>query len=107
MALAYEGNTDLTFDTGALRRCGKDYLKVAQDLEGMAARLDSLLTQLSDSGWTTPAGKEFQKMAETNWEENIKRYADLLKTLDSILNEASMYYDNLEDSYIETTKLGA
>ena len=105
MSLAYEGNTDLAFDTTVLREYGNRYGQIAEDLRNMSSRLDDCLTQLKESGWTTPAGSAFQKMVETNWEENIKKYADLLDTLESILQQAAKEYDNLVVNHIEKTKI--
>ena len=107
MALAYEGNTDLAFDTDALRKCGNRYSEVAKRLEDLATTLTQNLAQLRDEGWTTPAGTAFETMVNEDWKENVDKYVDLLETLDQILDEAAMYYENLEDSYIETTKLQA
>ena len=105
MALAYEGNTDLAFDTTALRNYGKHYGQIAVDLRNMSSRLNNCLTQLKESGWTTPAGTAFQKMAETNWEENIGKYADLLDTLNEILQQAAKAYDDLVINHIEKTRI--
>lgn len=105
MALANEGNTDLAFDTTALRQYGSRYGQIAKDLRGMSTRLDNCLTELKESGWTTPAGTAFHKMAQTNWEENIEKYADLLDTLKDILDQASAKYDNLVTNHIEMTKI--
>lgn len=105
MALAYEGNTDLAFDTTILREYGNRYAQIAKDLRSMAQRLDNCLQTLEDSGWTTPAGVAFHKMAKTNWEENIEKYADLLDTLKDILDQASNKYDNLITNNIEKTKI--
>lgn len=105
MALAYEGNTDLAFDTTVLREYGNRYVQIAKDLRSMAQRLDDCLQALEDSGWTTPAGTAFHKMAKTNWEENIEKYADLLDTLKDILDQASKKYDNLVTNHIEKTKI--
>lgn len=105
MALAYEGNTDLAFDTGTMRTYGEKYAQIAEELRGMARDLDTLLKDLKDTGWKTPAGQEFQKLAATNWEENIDKYADLLDTLKEIIDEACRSYDNLTTNHIEKTKL--
>lgn len=105
MALAYEGNTDLAFDTSVMREYGNRYSQIASDLRDMAQKLDECLQELEDSGWTTPAGTAFHKMAQTNWEENIEKYADLLDTLKDILDQAAKKYDNLVVNYIETTKI--
>ena len=51
MALAYEGNTDLAFDTTVLREYGNRYAQIAKDLRSMAQRLDDCLQALEDSGW--------------------------------------------------------
>lgn len=72
MAIAYEGNTDLAFDTGILRKAASEYEQVANDLQSMAAKLDSLLQSLKEEGWTTPAGTAFYEMINTKWEDNIK-----------------------------------
>lgn len=103
MALANEGNTDLAFDTTALRQYGARYGQIAKDLRGMSARLDNCLAELKESGWTTPAGTAFHKMAQINWEKNIEKYADLLDTLKDILDQAAKQYDNLVSDYIEKT----
>ncbi|MBQ8210275.1 MAG: WXG100 family type VII secretion target [Clostridia bacterium] len=105
MSLATEGNTDLAFDTTVLRDYGNRYGQIATDLRNMSTKLNNCLSELKDSGWTTPAGSAFQKMAETNWEDNIDKYADLLDTLKDILFQASKQYDNLAINYIEKTKL--
>lgn len=105
MALAYEGNTDLAFDTTVLREYGKRYAQIANDLRSMAQRLDDCLQALEDSGWTTPAGTAFHKMSQTNWEKNIEKYADLLDTLKNILDQSSKKYDDLVTNHIEKTKI--
>lgn len=105
MALAYEGNTSLAFDTTAMRQYGTKYANIATELRDMATRLDDCLKELSESGWTTPAGSAFQKMAQTNWEDNIEKYAELLDTLKNILDQAANKYDDLTTDYIEMTKI--
>lgn len=105
MALENEGNTDLAFATGTLRTYGKRYSQIATDLRKMCTQLDGCIAQLQDSGWTTPAGTAFYKMTETNWEENIDKYADLLDTLNDVLQQAADDYDDLTTNYIEKTKL--
>ena len=105
MALENERNTDLAFDTTTLKNCADMYGRIAKDLRTMSKRLDNCLSELKESGWTTPAGTAFYKMTKTNWSENIGKYADLLETLDGILEEASRSYDNLSKDYIETTVL--
>lgn len=105
MAIAYEGNTDLAFDTGVLRKAAGEYKQIATDLRGMSNRLDSLLSALKESGWTTPAGTAFYEMTNTNWEKNIEKYASLLDTLNSILIKASGEYEGLMTDYIRTTKV--
>ena len=71
----------------------------------MASKLDDCLQELEDSGWTTPAGTAFYKMTQTNWEDNIEKYADLLDTLKDILDQASKKYDSLVTNHIEKTKI--
>lgn len=95
MALADERNTDLAYDLLVLRNCAERYGKVAEQLRTMSSDLDTCLQTLKDSGWTTPAGTAFHKMVQTNWEENIDKYADLLDTLRSILILAAAKYDTL------------
>lgn len=105
MVLANEGNTDLAFDTVTLKACGSRYAEIAKELRTMAEQLDACLQELEESGWTTPAGTAFHKMAQTNWNENIKKYADLLETLNDIMGEAVQKYDNLVVNNIEKTHL--
>lgn len=105
MALAHEGNTDLAFDTTVLRDYGNRYAEIAKSLRSMASKLDDCLQELEDSGWTTPAGTAFHKMAQTNWEDNIEKYADLLDTLKDILDQASKKYDSLVTNHIEKIKI--
>lgn len=105
MALANEGNTDLAFDTTTLRQYGSKYGQIAGEMRRMSTQLDNCLRELKENGWTTPAGTAFHKMAETNWEANIEKYADLLDTLKEILDQASNKYDDLVTNHIEQTKL--
>jgi WXG100 family type VII secretion target len=105
LSLAYEGNTDLAFDTDALRQYGKRYGSIAEDLRNMSERLDTLLTELKEAGWTTPAGTAFHEMVNSNWGENIEKYAQLLDTLQNILESAASEYDNLVENHIERTKV--
>lgn len=105
MALANEGNTNLAFDTVELKACGSKYVEIADKLRTMAGNLDNCLQELEKSGWTTPAGTVFHEMAKTNWGENINKYADLLDTLNNIMQEAVTKYENLTVDYIENTKL--
>ncbi|MCI3924736.1 WXG100 family type VII secretion target [Paenibacillus sp. TRM 82003] len=105
MALAYESNTDLAFDTVALREYGKRYGNVAADLRSMSEKLEKCLAELKENGWTTPAGSAFHKMANTNWRDNIDKYAALLDTLQGILEAAATEYDELVENHIEKTQL--
>lgn len=105
MAIAYEGNTDLAFDTGVLKKAAREYKKVAEDLRDMASKLDSLLLELKEEGWTTPAGTAFYKMTDTNWKQNIGKYAALLDSLDNILNKAASEYENLITEHVRETRV--
>lgn len=105
MAIAYEGNTSLAFDTGILRKAAKEYKQVAVDLREMASKLNGLIQNLKDSGWTTRAGTAFYEMTNTNWKQNIEKYASLLDTLQNILTEAADEYEGLVADYIRTTKV--
>lgn len=105
MDLAYEGNTSLAFDTAELRQQGSRYGEIAAKLRNMAKELNKCLTDLKNNGWTTPAGSAFQKMVETNWEDNIEKYAALLDTLKDILINAADQYGSLAADHIEKTKL--
>ena len=105
MTLAYEGNTNLAFNTTELRQQGSKYGEIAAKLRNMAKELNKCLTDLKDDGWTTPAGSAFQKMAKTNWEDNIEKYAALLDTLKDILINAADQYNSLVTEHIEKTKL--
>ena len=105
MAIAHESNTSLAFDTTTFREYGTRYANIATELRNMAKELNGCLADLESSGWTTPAGSAFRKMTETNWEDNIEKYADLLDTLKNILHAAAKEYDGLVTNYIENTKL--
>ncbi len=104
MALAYEGNVDLAFDTSVMRDCGRRYAKIAEELRTMSKNLDNCLSVLQESGWTTSAGAAFHEMTKTNWNENIEKYADLLDTLEEILIQAATQYEALVSEHIEKTK---
>lgn len=104
MALAYEKNVSLAFDTDALRTYGERYGNVASDLRKLSSELDICLQELR-KGWTTPASELFYDMVNTNWSQNIEKYAALLDTLKSILTEAAKQYDTLVEQNIEKTKL--
>ncbi|MCA1054932.1 WXG100 family type VII secretion target [Rossellomorea aquimaris] len=105
LALSYERNTDLAFDTTALKEYGNRYAHIAQDLREMSKKLDNSLVDLNASGWTTPAGSAFHKMVNANWRDNIEKYAALLDTLKDILDAASKEYDDLVENHIERTKI--
>ena len=105
MALAYERNTDLAFDTAVLKQAAKDYGEVATELRSMSTTLDNLISNLKDSGWTNPAGTAFHEMTQTNWSNNIEKYASLLDTLGTILTDAARDYDGLMTDYVRKTKV--
>ena len=96
MAIAYEKNTDLAFDTGILRKAATEYANVAEE---------SLIQALKDQGWTTPTGTAFYEMTNVNWKNNIEKYAALLCTLESILNEAAGQYEDLMANHVRETQL--
>lgn len=104
MELQYEGNTDLAFDTTVMRAYGQKYADIAETLREMAESLDSTLETLANEGWTTPAGSAFHKMTQTNWKDNIEKYADLLDTLKNIINTSCKEYESLVSNHIEKTK---
>ena len=102
MSLSSEGNASLAFDTTVLKDCGNRYGEIASDLRDMAKSLDNCLAQLEADGWTTQAGSAFYKMTKTNWEQNIKKYADMLDMLKEILQYAGDQYNSLS-SLIDRT----
>lgn len=105
MSLAYESNTSLAFNTTLMRDKAAKYGSIAEDLRDMATKLDDLLTELKDTGWTTPAGTAFQKLVDANWKQNIEKYANLLDTLQQILEDAAGKYESLITDYVEKTKV--
>ena len=105
MSLEGEKNTDLAFDTTTLKDYGEKYATIASDLRDMAIKLDNCLEELEKTGWTTPAGTAFHKMVQTNWKDNIEKYAALLDTLKKAIDYAAGKYDKLVVDYIETTKI--
>lgn len=70
----------------------------------MAKDLDKSLTELAETSWTTGAGAAFQLMVQTNWADNIEKYARLLETLQTALKESAREYDNLSNQ-IEQIKI--
>ena len=78
MTIAYESNTSLAFDTDVFRKAAGEYRDISAEL---------------------------RKMADTNWEKNIERYAAMLDNLSDILIRASAEYDDLVNSYINKTQL--
>ena len=105
MAIAYESNTSLAFDTAVLKKAAGEYQNVADELRDMAEKLDGLLANLAESGWTTQAGRVFRQMTDTSGRKNIEKYAALLNMLNSILLQAASEYDDLMDSCVRRTKL--
>lgn len=105
MAIAYEGNTDLAFETDILKKGAKEYGEVAKELRDMADKLDKLLVDLAAEGWSTPAGTAFHDMTSINWKNNIEKYAALLDTLNNILVRAAAEYDGLMADHVRTTQL--
>jgi WXG100 family type VII secretion target len=105
LALSYDKNTDLAFDTVALKQYGSRYGNIADELIIMSDKLQSCLDELNSTGWTTPAGSAFNKMVNANWRDNIKKYAELLDTLKDILDAAAKEYDDLVEDHIEKTKI--
>lgn len=105
MALAYESNTDLAFDTDSLRQFGNQYCNIATDLRTMSDKLEACFKELKDNGWTTPAGTAFYKMINTNWRDNIEKYAEMLDTLKEILEDAASQYDSLVENSIERIQI--
>ena len=104
MGLAYEGNTNLAFNTEEMNNYASEYGKIADRLRVMAKDLDSSLQELETTGWTTGAGAAFQLMVHTNWSDNIEKYAKLLEMFEEALNQSAIEYDNLSND-IESIKL--
>ena len=102
MAIAYERNTNLAYNTEALRDCGRKYAEIAKELRTLAKNLNRTFYDLQEKGWTTPAGTTFYELTQTNWEENVEMYADLLDTLKACLDYAADRYDRLTVDHIES-----
>lgn len=107
MALAYEGNTDLAFDTALFNDCAEKYEGYAEDLNDISNELEITMAKLTDvsNGWNTPAGKKFKSMVVDDWDTNIEQYTDLLKTLADMIRQAAKDYESLYETDIENTKL--
>ena len=105
MALAYEANTSLAFDTAALRQWAERYGSLAAELRRMGLDLDRCLSELKEGGWTTPAGTAFYEMTKTNWYENIRRYADMLDMLKQILLRSVDQYEGLLRDHVRNTRV--
>ena len=96
---------DLAFDTEVLRSCGDRYYEIAEELTTLAEDLDTALSDLKDTSWTTDAGKAFYDMVDTNWKSNIGVYANLLCALRNILYSAANSYEELEKNSINTLSI--
>lgn len=105
MALSYECGVDLAFDTDTLRSVGKEYRDEAATMRGLRTDLATLLSTLASSGWTTKAGKAFQKMVEEGWAKSLDRYCDLLDTLSETLEESAGCYDQLVEGPVKGLKI--
>lgn len=105
MALAYEQNTDLAFNTEVLKQAANRYDELAKDIREITSELDNLILDLRDKGWTTSAGKIFYEMTKTNWSQNMEKYAALLETMGNILKESADKYDELMNDYVRKTKV--
>ena len=84
----------------------KLYLE-AEDEAGLA-KLKTLLQNLKERPDAPKYGTlnlTVAPLAETNWEDNIDKYADLLDTLKDILDAAAREYDGLVSNHIEKTQL--
>lgn len=105
MSLAYEGNTDLAFNTEELRACGDEYYNVAMNLRSMLAQINECIIVLKETGWTTEAGEVFAKIVNSNWSDNIKKYILLLENLKIILYKAADKYDCLVTEDIDKIQI--
>ncbi len=99
-SLSYEKGVSLAFDTSVLRTAAQKYLSISGDLDHLSQELQSLLKELTNSAWTTEAGKAFQKMVEMDWSKALTRYCELLNTLAEILKEAANRYETLVDHHV-------
>lgn len=106
MELAYEGNTNLAFNTLVMRNCATRYSQVADNLDGLSTELSTCLTDLKNTGWTTPAGTAFSEMVNEDWCKCLGKYTGMLRTLTNILNESATIYDELVTGDISVVKLG-
>lgn len=105
MELSSEKNVDLGYDTDLIRDTAKVFADNASLIRDLMDKMDTCLTNLTSTEWTTNAGKAFEAMVDSNWKQNMNRYAGLLEMFDQALRESADKYDELTTDYIETTKL--
>lgn len=103
MNMAYEAGTNLAFDTDLMRKSAQEYSEIAKELRQMSGKLNGLLENLKENGWTTKAGSLFHELVNTNWNDNIELYASMLDTLNDILMESADEYDLLVTESIRQT----
>lgn len=103
--MGWFSSTDLQFDTTVLQNGSTQYRSIADTLESDSEKLQTLLSDLASTDWTTGAGLAFQEMVEDGYLDSVTKYIALLRTMSDMLDDAAKRYDNLTQSHIETTKL--
>lgn len=93
--IAYESNNDLCFDTEAFRSAAKVYREKAQTLNDIKSDLIAMIDQLQSVGWKSAAGRAFLNNLQSNWGDDIRRYADLMDMLADCIDQASASFENL------------
>lgn len=103
--MGFGSSVDLQFDTDEFRSIAEEYANSAEELLTLNKELDACLATLKTK-WTTEAGKEFAKMVEECWSNDLLvPYCDLLKTLSQIVKESAGIYDDLITDEVDQLRI--
>ncbi len=87
---------ELKFDVEEIENMRAQVEKTRVDLLSTSGKTVRLIEQLQKD-WNTDAGKKLLKTVNTDWTEDVKKYAETLLVLDNILNEAKQHYSDVQE----------
>lgn len=90
----------LKYNTGVLLAESKELRQAADDIESAVASMLKYVNELKGEWVGDGATALFDKL-DTNWQDPINKYAEMLRELSDALSDAAGRYDALQSEYAQ------
>lgn len=85
----------LQFDLAKMREFSHQLESLSNELSNTASQLTKDLEELKKD-WDTPSGRKFFSEQTVEWQDQVKKYKELIRVLKEMIDESITEYEDIE-----------